>query len=304
MLHAIKTLIKITYKNDNMIVTDLFRSRVVAEALEQPITTGFLNPATGKPYLPSELAAKRQQRAVAAGRLDAPQPATVDPAAEAEKIRKEKQAAAAQAAQDEMDDKAIAATPGASAFGAMAQQLGGLAPANTMANAPVSSTNVAKPGNPNAAAPVAAPASTPTVPSLTSTPAKVEPLATAPAAPTPTTSEPISIGGQTIKPTDPLYAQIMQNAPAGTFDAPEVAPAAAAAAPELTNAERIAVKDIAVKASDMLKTVQTKDDLAKVKAFIDREFAKQGNKYMSEAMFFNRDRLMEQATRIYHRRIS
>jgi hypothetical protein len=50
--------------------------------------------------------------------------------------------------------------------------------------------------------------------------------------------------------------------------------------------------------------VQTKDDLAKVKAFIDREFAKQGNKYMSEAMFFNRDRLMEQATRIYHRRIS
>ena len=280
-----------------MIVTDLFRPRVIAEELEQPITTGFLNPATGRPYLPSELAAKRRERAIAAGRLDPPQPAA-DPAAEAEKIRKEKQATAAQ---DEMDGKVPAATPGAGAFGTMAQQLGGPAPANTMANAPVSSTNVAKPGNPNAttAAPVAAPASTPTVPSLTSAPAKVEPLATA----SPAKSEPISIGGQTIKPTDPLYAQIMQNAPAGTFDAP-AATASPTAAPDLTGAERAVVKDIALKASDMLKTVQTKDDLAKVKAFIDREFAKQGNKYMSEAMFFNRDRLMEQATRIYHRRIS
>jgi hypothetical protein len=37
----------------------------------------------------------------------------------------------------------------------MAAQLGGQKP-NTMANAPVSKTNVAKPGNPNAAAPVAA----------------------------------------------------------------------------------------------------------------------------------------------------
>ena len=288
-----------------MIVTDLFRPRVIAEELEQPITTGFLNPATGRPYLPSELAAKRRERAIAAGRLDPPQPAA-DPAAEAEKIRKEKQAAAAQAAQDEIDGKAPAATPGAGAFGAMAQQLGGPAPANTMANAPVSSTNVAKPGNPNAAAPataapVAAPASTPTVPSLTSAPAKVEPLA--PATASPAKPEPISIGGQTIKPTDPLYAQIMQNAPAGTFDAPD-ATALPTAAPDLTGAERAVVKDIALKASDMLKTVQTKDDLAKVKAFIDREFAKQGNKYMSEAMFFNRDRLMEQATRIYHRRIS
>ena len=285
-----------------MIVTDLFRPRVVAEALEQPITTGFLNPATGKPYLPSELAAKRQQRAIAAGRLDAPQPTTADPAAEAEQIRKAKQAAAAQAAQDQMDGKAPAA--GAGAFGAMAQQLGGPAPANTMANAPVSSTNVAKPGNPNAAstaAPVAATASTPTVPSLTSAPAKVEPLT--PAATAPAKPEPISIGGQTIKPTDPLYAQIMQNAPAGTFDAPEAAPAPATnVAPDLTGAERAVVKDIALKASDMLKTVQNKDDLAKVKAFIDREFAKQGT--MSEAVFFNRDRLMEQATRIYHRRIS
>jgi hypothetical protein len=41
-------------------------------------------------------------------------------------------------------------TTGAAAFSAMASQLGGKQP-NTMANAPVSKTNVAKPGNPNAA---------------------------------------------------------------------------------------------------------------------------------------------------------
>ena len=50
-----------------------------------------------------------------------------------------------------------AATPGAGAMGAMAGQLakGGAAEPNTMANAPVSKTNTAKPGNPNAE-PVAA----------------------------------------------------------------------------------------------------------------------------------------------------
>ena len=53
--------------------------------------------------------------------------------------------------------KAGAAAPkaGAGAMGQMAAQLGGQKP-NTMANAPVSKTNVAKPGNPNAAAPAAA----------------------------------------------------------------------------------------------------------------------------------------------------
>ena len=49
--------------------------------------------------------------------------------------------------------KTPAADPGAGAMGAMAGQLakGGAAEPNTMANAPVSKTNTAKPGNPNAA---------------------------------------------------------------------------------------------------------------------------------------------------------
>jgi hypothetical protein len=54
------------------------------------------------------------------------------------------------------------AAGGAGAFGQMAQQLGapGEKPANTMANAPVSKTNTAKPGNPNAA-PVRTPGASP-----------------------------------------------------------------------------------------------------------------------------------------------
>lgn len=47
---------------------------------------------------------------------------------------------------------------GAGAFGQMAQQLAGGKPPNTMANAPVSASNTAKPGNPNLAQPAAAPA--------------------------------------------------------------------------------------------------------------------------------------------------
>ena len=62
---------------------------------------------------------------------------------------------------------APAADPGAGAMGAMAGQLakGGAAEPNTMANAPVSKKNTAKPGNPNAAPaadPTAAPAADPT----------------------------------------------------------------------------------------------------------------------------------------------
>lgn len=72
-----------------------------------------------------------------------------------------------------------AADAGAGAMGAMAGQLakGGAAEPNTMANAPVSKTNTAKPGNPNAApaatqtAPEPAPAAEPTAAPVT-TPVK------------------------------------------------------------------------------------------------------------------------------------
>jgi hypothetical protein len=67
-----------------------------------------------------------------------------------------------------------AADPGAGAMGNMAGQLakGGAAEPNTMANAPVSKTNTAKPGNPNAAAAEPAPAS-PVEPAAEPAPAPV-----------------------------------------------------------------------------------------------------------------------------------
>ena len=54
--------------------------------------------------------------------------------------------------------KAAKPAAGGAAFGQMAQQLAGGTPPNTMANAPVSASNTAKPGNPNLAQPAAAPA--------------------------------------------------------------------------------------------------------------------------------------------------
>ena len=70
---------------------------------------------------------------------------------------------AAMTAAPKVKPAAKPAAGGAGAMGAMAGQLakGGAAEPNTMANAPVSKTNKAKPGNPNAA-PTAAPAATPT----------------------------------------------------------------------------------------------------------------------------------------------
>jgi hypothetical protein len=55
---------------------------------------------------------------------------------------------------------------GAGAMGQMANQLAGQKP-NTMANAPVSATNTAKPGNPNLAQPAAAPAAPAAAPATT-----------------------------------------------------------------------------------------------------------------------------------------
>ena len=116
---------------------------------------------------------------------------------------------------------APAADPGAGAMGAMAGQLakGGAAEPNTMANAPVSKTNTAKPGNPNAAPaaePTAAPAAEPTAapaaePTVAPTKPKRAPRTKAPAV-TPTaapTGEPTATkkkGGK--KPAAPNQAEI------------------------------------------------------------------------------------------------
>jgi hypothetical protein len=74
-------------------------------------------------------------------------------------------------------------------MGAMANQLGaaGGKPANTMANAPVSATNTAKPGNPNAApaATQAAPEPAPAAPAAEPAATQTAPAADTTAAPAP-----------------------------------------------------------------------------------------------------------------------
>jgi DNA polymerase-3 subunit gamma/tau len=67
---------------------------------------------------------------------------------------------------------------GAGAMGQMANQLAGQKP-NTMANAPVSATNTAKPGNPNLAQPAAAPAADAAAPATTPAAPATTPAATA-----------------------------------------------------------------------------------------------------------------------------
>ena len=112
----------------------------------------------------------------------------------------------------------------------------------------------------------------PTVPSLTSTPAKVKPLATT----TPATgkAEPVSIGGQKINPGDPLYDKIMQNA----------------------TEKKAAVAETVQQVKHMLESVTTRDDIDKIKKYIDRQFTKHG--LISELAFAQRNHLIERVVYI------
>jgi len=86
---------------------------------------------------------------------------------------------------------------GGGAMGAMASQLGaaGGKPANTMANAPVSATNTAKPGNPNAA-----PAATQTAPEPAPAAPAAEPTATPAATQTAPQTAPAPAADTTVAP--------------------------------------------------------------------------------------------------------
>jgi hypothetical protein len=132
----------------------------------------------------------------------------------------EKGSAARQARRKAQRDAATNPTPpaaGASAFGNMAQSLGGTQPGNTMANTPVSTTNVAKPTNPNL---TVVPGGRGTA-STTAAPATADPTTTT--APTATTAAPASAG-----PTgDPTLDQPLAPAAPKDPNAPGVAQRAA-----------------------------------------------------------------------------
>lgn len=99
-------------------------------------------------------------------------------------------------------------------------------------------------------------------------PTKVKPLTTTTASKT----EPVSIGGQKIDPSDPLYRKIMQTAPAGSFTE--------------------TVKQV----KHMLESVTSRNDIDKIKKYIDRQFTKHG--LISELAFAQRNYLIERVTQI------
>ena len=145
------------------------------------------------------------------------------------------------------------------------------------------------------AAPATAGATTPTVSSLTSTPAKVNPLAAT--TPTAGKAEPVSIGGQKIDPSDPLYSKIMQNAPAGSFKQYELPAYLDAAAKEKAAAMRkVAVGETVRQVKHMLESVTSRDDIDKIKKYIDRQFTKHG--LIGELAFAQRNHLIERVTQI------
>ena len=276
------------------------------------------NPATKKPWTYDELQAKSQ-----AGTTPAPAPApamTGGPTAGLPPASGEEPADA-----------------GAGAFGNMAGQLakGGAAQPNTMANAPVSKTNTAKPGNPNAT-PTTAPGAT-----TASNPAGfnaanvmklpgMEKYAKAPApanfagGPTgygkTTTSVKPMTGIPSMKapsaPTAPKAPGIKYNInlPAGggagvkAATAPKEDPqaeirkaldarraAGLSAYESKTNEARI-LQALKRPVAEMLQMVETKEDVARIKQFVDQTFVKYGT--VTESSVAIRNRLIEHVTQV------
>ncbi len=284
-----------------------------ASEFELPIDTGFLNPDTGKSYLPSELAAKRQKRI-------------------ADALAKAQQSAADDTADEPADDTAAVSNP----FGQMTNQLQNYGTSSTSTGGRVTKTatglkNTASPNNPNAvgaAAPTSTTAATtaaatttaagkfpgedpqgagyvgrrevarrqaardaaaakkpatpnfagptgyssvnyapniktgislpkPTVPSLTSTPAKVKPLAA-------TTSGANKLNKNELDYINRINAKL----PADK-----------------------AVAETVKQVKHMLESVTTRDDVEKIKKYIDRQFTKHG--LINEVAFAQRNHLIE-----------
>ena len=263
------------------------------------------NPATKKPWTYDELQAKSQ-----AGTTPAPAPApamTGGPTAGLPPASGEEPADA-----------------GAGAFGNMAGQLakGGAAQPNTMANAPVSKTNTAKPGNPNAT-PTTAPGAT-----TASNPAGfnaanvmklpgMEKYAKAPA-PANFAGGPSGYGKTTMS-VKPMAGIPGMKAPAAP-KAPGVKynvnlPAGGGAGVKAATQPGQLSKDEYIKrigapampesrvfnalkkpVAEMLSMVETKEDVNRIKQFIDQTFVKYGA--VTESAFVVRNRLIEHVTQV------
>jgi len=221
-----------------------------APKFERPINTGFLNPDTGQPYLPSELAAKRQKRTDA-------------------ELAKAQQSADTTAAADTdtaspNNLNAVSATttkPAATTVGQPSKVTYGkgfekFMKPKTATQFPVFGTGT------QSAYKTASSLPKPTVPSLTSSPAKVKPMAA-------TTSGANKLNKNELDYINRINAKL----PADK-----------------------AVAETVKQVKHMLESVTTRDDVEKIKKYIDRQFTKHG--LISELAFAQRNHLIERVVYI------
>jgi hypothetical protein len=238
-----------------------------ASEFERPINKRFINPATGRPYLPSELRAEREKEI--ADELSKAQQAAGD-ATDAVSATTSKPAA---------DTTKPAATTAAGKFPGEDPQGAGYVGRREVARRQAARDAEAakKPAAPNFAQQGAGYKNVtyapniktginlpkPTVPSLTSTPAKVTPLA----------------------------------APATKVTSGGVTPAERAAyEKKVADAAKLAVAETVKQVKHMLESVATRDDIDKIKKYIDRQFTKHG--LINELAFAQRNHLIERVVYI------
>ena len=237
-----------------------------ASEFERPINKRFINPATGRPYLPSELRAEREKEI--ADELSKVQQAAGDTAANP--------STTTATATKPTTATATKPTTAAGKFPGEDPQGAGYVGRREVARrqAARDAAVAKKPATPNFAGPTGysnvnyAPniktgisLPKPTVPSLTSAPAKVNPLATTTAA-APVTK--VTSGGPTTAEKDKLAQRIAQ-----------------------------AVKE---PVAEMLQMVETKEDVQKIKQFVDRTFVRYGA--INESAFVVRNQIIAHVTQV------
>lgn len=277
-----------------MIVSDLFEATA-----EIPIASGVVNPATGRVWLPSELAASRARRA-------------------AKNIQQAKLATATQVARDEMDNPPTTATiPTATSSTAPAPSSvtysGALAPKKKTAT-----PNFAKTGFDGYKLPGTS--TVPTVPNMTKSPAAPAkaktggrvagaPLSQTPnavrkraaraAATTPQATEPTAMGNMSRQLAARGQAQTSTGG-ATIATGTGVRHAASPTNPNQTTTATTSIptantgiQDIVNRLTGQIRAIKNRDDLKKVKQNIDREFTRKG--VVTESAFVKRDILVKRA---------
>ena len=280
-----------------MIVSDLFEATA-----EIPIASGVVNPATGRVWLPSELAASRARRA-------------------AKNIQQAKLATATQVARDEMDNPPTTAT-----IPTLPTATSSTAPAPSSVTYSGALTQKKKTATPNFAKTgfdgykLPGTSTVPTVPNMTKSPAAPAkaktggrvagaPLSQTPnavrkraaraAATTPKATEQTAMGNMSRKLAARGQAQTSTGG-ATIATGTGVRHAASPTNPNQTTTSTTSIptantgiQDIVNRLTGQIRAIKNRDDLKKVKQNIDREFTRKG--VVSESAFVKRDILVKRA---------